>query len=100
MALDAGQIKRCDNLYSGDETLIRFITFGDIIGHMQGYRAECAPARSVRKFIVLYFYEFRRRIVDAINNCYRILFPMPSEGRNDHEQIEYMLTLILAIDVW
>ena len=41
---------------------------------MQGSRAECALARSVRKLIVLYFYDFRRRIVDAMNNCYRILF--------------------------
>ena len=35
--------------------------------HMQGSRAECALARSVRKLIVLYFYDFRRRIVDALN---------------------------------
>ena len=41
---------------------------------MQGSRAECALARSVRKLIVLYFYDFRRRFVDAMNNCYRILF--------------------------
>ena len=34
---------------------------------MQGSRAECALARSVRKLIVLYFYDFRRRIVDALN---------------------------------
>ena len=61
-------IKRCDNLYSGEETLMRFINyFGVIIGHMQGSRAECALARSVRKLIVLYFYDFRRRIVNALN---------------------------------
>ena len=34
---------------------------------MQGSRAECALARSIRKLIVLYFYNFRRRIVDALN---------------------------------
>ena len=34
---------------------------------MQGSRAECALARSIRKLIVLYFYDFRRRIVDALN---------------------------------
>ena len=34
---------------------------------MHGSRAECALARSVRKLIVLYFYDFRRRIVDALN---------------------------------
>ena len=43
------------------------MTFSVIIGHMQGSRAECALARSVRKLIVLYFYDFRRRIVDALN---------------------------------
>ena len=42
---------------------------------MQVSRAECALARSVRKLIALYFYDYRRRIVDAINNRYRILFP-------------------------
>ena len=51
-----------------------YITFGGIIGHMQGSRAECALARSVRKLIVLYFNDFRQRIVDAMNNCHRILF--------------------------
>ena len=30
---------------------------------MQGSRAESAFARSVRKLIVLYFYDFRRRIM-------------------------------------
>ena len=64
MVLDACRIKRCDNLYAGEETLMRFIS---TIGHMQGSRAECALARSVRKLIVLYFYDFRRRIVDALN---------------------------------
>ena len=34
---------------------------------MQGSRAECALARSIRKLIVLYFYDFRRRIFDALN---------------------------------
>ena len=34
---------------------------------MQGSRAECALARSVRKLIVLYFFDFHRRIVDALN---------------------------------
>ena len=33
---------------------------------MQGSRAECALARSIRKLIDLYFYDFRRRIVDAL----------------------------------
>ena len=62
MVLDACRIKRCDNLYSGEETLMR---------HHWPYarfsRAECALARSIRKLIVLYFYDFRRRIVDALN---------------------------------
>ena len=62
---------------------------------MQGSRAECALARSIRKLIVLYFYDFRRRIVDALN----IFFPMHSEDHNDRDQIEHMLALILAIDV-
>ena len=34
---------------------------------MQGSRAECALARSIRKLNDLYFYDFRRRIVDALN---------------------------------
>ena len=62
---------------------------------MQGSRAECALARSVRKLIVLYFYDFRRRIVDAFEHC----FPMHSEDRNDRDQIEHMLALILAFGV-
>ena len=42
MVIDACRIKRCDNLYSGEETLMRFINYfrRGIIGHMQGSRAE------------------------------------------------------------
>ena len=66
MAIDACRIKRCDNLYSGYETLIRFINY---------LRRHWLEQKVHWKLIVLYFYDFRRRIVDAINNCYRILFP-------------------------
>ena len=59
---------------------------------MQGSRTECALARSVRKLIVLYFYDFRRRIVDALN-----IVSLCTQ--NDRDQIEHMLALILAIDV-
>ena len=62
---------------------------------MQGSRAECALARSIRKLIVLYFYDFRRRIVDALN----IVSLCTQKNRNDRDQIEHMLALILAIDV-
>ena len=62
MVLDACRIKRCDTLYSNE-----VYTLGGIFGYMQGSRAECALARSVGKLIVLYFYDFRRRIVDALN---------------------------------
>ena len=49
----------------------------------------------------LYFYYFRRRIVDAILTiAIECCFPMPWEDRNEHDQIEHMLTLILAKDIW
>ena len=42
----------------------------------------------------------RRCIVDAINNCYSILFSYVLRRSQWHDQIEHMLTPILAIDVW
>ena len=102
VALDACRIKRCDHLYSGDETLIRFINY--FRRHYWPFARFSSRMRTCgvcpKYHCLVFFYDFRRRIVVAINNFYRILFPMPSEDRDDHDQIEHMLTLILAIDVW
>ena len=93
MALDACRIKRCDYLYSGDENSIRSAASLAICKVLEQNAHLCGLSENS----LFCFYGFRRRFVDAINIEY--CFPMPSEDRNDHDQIEHMLKLILAIDV-
>ena len=97
MALDGCRIMRCDNLYSEDETLIRFINYFrrhhwlEQNVHLRGLSENSLFCK---------FYDFRRRIVGAILTiAIECCFPMPLEDRNDHDQIEHILTLILAKDV-
>ena len=89
-------IKRCDNLYSGEETLKRFINY--FRRHHWPYArfssrmCTCAVCPKTHCFVVLWF-------STTYYWCLEHCFPMHSEDRNDRDQIEHMLALILAIDV-
>ena len=90
MVLDACQIKRRDNLYSREETLMRH--------HWPNARfssrmCTCAVYPKTHCFVFLWF---STTYCWCLEHC----FPMHSEDRNDRNQIERMLALILAIDVW
>ena len=58
MALDACRIMRCGR--QDFHFVYKLFSVASLA------RAECALARYLRKLIVLYFCDFRRRIVDAI----------------------------------
>ena len=89
-------IKRCDNLYSGEETLMRFINY--FRSHHWPYArfssrmCTCAICPKTHCFVFLWF---STTYCWCVEHC----FPMHSEDRNDRDQIEHMLALILAIDV-
>ena len=95
MAIDACRIKRCDNLYSGDETLIRFINY--LRRHWLEQKVHLRGLSGNLLFCIFMIFDDVLLMPEtiAIEYC----CPMPSEDRNDHDQIEHMLTPILAIDV-
>ena len=88
--LDAYRIKRCDNLYSGEETLMRHHW---PYARFSSRMCTCAVYPKTHCFVFLWF---STTYCWCLNHC----FPMHSEDLNDRDQIEHMLALILAIDVW
>ena len=87
MVLDACRIKRCDNLYSGEETLMRhhwpYAWFSSRM-------CTCAVYPKTQWFVFLWF-----STTYALN-----IVSLCTQNRIDRDQIEHMLALILAIDVW
>ena len=83
---------RCDNLYSGEETLIRFINYF----RRHHWLEQNVHLRGLSENSLFCIFMISDAILTiAIEYC----FPMPSADRNDHDQIEHMLTLTLAKDV-
>ena len=102
MALDACRIKRCDNLYSGNETLIRFINY--FRRHHWPYARFSSRMCTCTGYPKTHCFVFFMIFVDVLLMPWTIAieycFPLHSEDRNDRDQIEHMLALILAMDVW
>ena len=93
MALEACRIKRCDNLYSGNETLIRFINY---IRRHHWLEQNVHLRGLSENALFCIFIIFDDVLLMSQTNAIEYCFPMHSEDRNDHDQIEHM---ILAIDV-